>query len=435
MRNRVAFFAVVLALGLSSSRTAMAQGYTYTTIDFPGAIESGAAGINGLGQIVGGYLAADGSRHGFLYSAGAFTTMDDPNNPTSSEATSINNSGQIVGSFTLDAPEGGHEFEGAHAFLFSGGTFTTLDYPAVGVDHTTATKINSSGTIAGTYRVQEAPSGFLDVGGIFSTVNAPVGLGCCTHDNGINDAGNIVGQYKFPDDSAPRQGFVDMGGVFTTLDYPGASDTFAEDINNLGDVVGFYSDLSGKNGYLYSGGAFSVIAYPGARQTQAVGINDQGDIVGFYQDSARVLHGFLATPMVTTIHVPIDIKPQGCPNPFNVAANGDLPVAILGTASFDVSKVDPSSVELQGVPALRSALEDVATPFNGPLVNAMSCTSAGPDGLTDLVLHFSDNAVAAALGAPTDGQVLVLTLTGKFLPQFGGTAIQGQDVVLIIKKK
>jgi hypothetical protein len=144
----------------------------------------------------------------------------------------------------------------------------------------------------------------------------------------------------------------------------------------------------------------------------------------------RICPNFVPPPGVAA-HVFVDIEPQGCPNPFNVGAMGVLPVAILGTASFDVTTVDPTSVRLQGVPALRSAFEDVATPFTGSLVDATSCTAAGPDGFLDLVLFFDDQAVSAALGAATDGQVLTLTLTGNLLPEFGGNAITGQDVVVI----
>jgi hypothetical protein len=127
----------------------------------------------------------------------------------------------------------------------------------------------------------------------------------------------------------------------------------------------------------------------------------------------------------------VDIKPQSCPNPLNVGAQGILPVAILGTATFDVTTVDPSSVGPQGVSPLRSALQDVSTPFTGTLTSATSCTTAGPDGFTDLNLFFSNQAVSAALGTVTDGQVLVLTVTGNLLPQFGGTSITGRDVVVI----
>ena len=129
----------------------------------------------------------------------------------------------------------------------------------------------------------------------------------------------------------------------------------------------------------------------------------------------------------------VDIKPQSCPNPLNVGANGTLAVAILGTSSFDVTTVDPSSVKLHGVSPLRSAVEDVATPFSEALVSSTSCTTAGPDGFPDLVFLFDKQAVSAALGPVTNGQVLLLTLTGNLLPQFGGAAISGQDVVVINK--
>src|SRR5713101_367718 len=51
----------------------------FTTIDVPGATDTGASGINSLGQIMGGYALADGTRHGFLLAPdGSFTPIDDP---------------------------------------------------------------------------------------------------------------------------------------------------------------------------------------------------------------------------------------------------------------------------------------------------------------------------------------------------------------------
>lgn len=127
----------------------------------------------------------------------------------------------------------------------------------------------------------------------------------------------------------------------------------------------------------------------------------------------------------------IDIKPQSCPNPLNAGAKGLLPVAILGTAGFDVTKIDPSSVKLQRVSPLRSVVEDLSTPFSGTHGNANSCTTAGPDGFADLVVFFDNQAVSAALGNIKSGDVLVLTVTGNLRPQFGGTPVTGQDVVVI----
>ena len=144
-----------------------------------------------------------------------------------------------------------------------------------------------------------------------------------------------------------------------------------------------------------------------------------------------IIAGFAITSLAC---VPIDIKPQSCPNPLNVKKKGVLPVAILGTENFDVTEVDPATVELEGVSPLRWALEDVATPdepFLGK-VDCMDCTTDGPDGWLDLTLKFDVQEVVAALGDVEDGDCLVLTLTGK---KFGGADIDfGEDVVLILKK-
>jgi hypothetical protein len=131
------------------------------------------------------------------------------------------------------------------------------------------------------------------------------------------------------------------------------------------------------------------------------------------------------------IHVTVDIKPQSCPNPLNVNSKGVLPVAILGTATFDVTLVDPSTVRLEGVSPLRWDLEDVATPFEGDLVDCNSCTTAGPDGFIDLTLKFDKQEVIAAIGEVEDGTCLVLTLTGEL---YDDTAITGEDIVRILKK-
>ncbi len=302
MKSRIAFFGIGLTLLLSPVRLAVADPFTYTTIDFPGATVSGAAGINNPGQIVGGYTLADGTRHGFLYSGGIFSTIDDPLATTGSEALGINDSGEIVGAYDLNPPEAGHIFEGTHGFSDSGGAFTTIDDPSAGVTSTTAEKINKSGDIVGVFRMGGPGNGFLDSGGVFSTVNFPGGVG--THANGINNAGEIVGQYK-ASLGARHQGFLDNGGVFTTIDFPLAADTVAADINTAGDIVGSYAFTKGTIfGFLYSGGSFSTIAVPLAASTEAVGINDQGDIVGVYLDQAGVIHGFEASPTTTAVPEP-----------------------------------------------------------------------------------------------------------------------------------
>jgi hypothetical protein len=136
------------------------------------------------------------------------------------------------------------------------------------------------------------------------------------------------------------------------------------------------------------------------------------------------------------IEVPVDIKPQSCPNPLNVKSRGVLPVAILGTADLDVRQIDVASIALEGVSPIRSGYEDVATPFE-PFVGkeyAFDCTTEGPDGELDLTLKFEIQELVAANGEVSDGDVLVLQLTGNLQEEYGGTPIYGEDVVVVLIK-
>ena len=129
--------------------------------------------------------------------------------------------------------------------------------------------------------------------------------------------------------------------------------------------------------------------------------------------------------------VSIDVRPQSCPNPVNTQSQGVLPVAILGSADFDVSEVDVSTVMLAGVSPLRWSIEDVATPFMGDISDPPDrhdCTDEGADGFMDLTLKFDTQAVIAAIGPMMSGDVVVVQLTGELTD---GTPFVGEDVIWI----
>src|SRR5262245_62162628 len=97
--------------------------YTYTTIDDPSA-NNGTflQSINAWGQITGSYYDGNSISHGFLYSGGIYTTIDFPSNilgtgtfPLSINTypLSINASGQIAGYYQVSSSE-------YHGFLYSG---------------------------------------------------------------------------------------------------------------------------------------------------------------------------------------------------------------------------------------------------------------------------------------------------------------------------
>lgn len=249
--------------------------YTYTTLDDPlgvGPYGTVFYGINDIGQVVGDYW--DGSvGHGFLYSAGTYTTLSDPLG-TATFAFGINNLGQVVGKYFNGS--------GAHIFIYSGGTYTTLNdpYGAGGSLGTNVLGINDSDQIVGSYLDSGGVRhGFLYNNGSYTTLDDPLAGAIGTEANGINDAGQIVGEYW--DSNNVLHGFLYSGGTYTTL-----NTSNAYDINDLGQIVGV--------SFLYDGTTYAPLADPVATSgTFPLGINNTDQIVGFYANSSGQ-HGFLA---------------------------------------------------------------------------------------------------------------------------------------------
>jgi len=207
----------------------------------------------------------------------------------------------------------------------------------------------------------------------------------------------------------------------------------------IGDEARFTNTTQGASRYYWTFGDYQVsnevapthrYAKPGSYSVTLRASSAQA-----MMDVVR--HSIVIEGPPVVIEVPIDIKPGSCPNPLNTTARGVLPVAILGMNGLDLTRLDPASVQLAGVSALRWNREDVATPFL-PLsgkTQATDCTTSGPDGFEDLTFKFDTQAVVAALGSVMPGQIRVVKLTGKLKSAFGGTPIIGEDMVVVLKKK
>ena len=175
-------------------------GSTYTQLDCPGGYTVPTY-INKSGEIVG-FCAnvTTGVGAGFLLSGGVYTTIAPPE-ANYSWAEGINDAGVIVGWYYIDGSAG---YQG---FVDNGGSFTTLDYP--GYPNTYLAGINNSGLIVGGYgspvtigsTTYEWPQGFLYSAGTFSTIDAPFGDVGVTNPFAVNNKGEIVG------------GYVDSGGM------------------------------------------------------------------------------------------------------------------------------------------------------------------------------------------------------------------------------
>jgi hypothetical protein len=139
--------------------------------------------------------------------------------------------------------------------------------------------------------------------------------------------------------------------------------------------------------------------------------------VGVWNDRPGLMETDWVKVIRTATAVNIDIKPGSDPNCFNIDGHGVIPVAILGSADFDVANVDDTSLMLDGF-AVR------VRGNKGPLC---SVEFSNADLFPDLVCHFEDGGPENwTAGAAT------ATLTGNLKDEFGGLAIEGTDSICIV---
>ncbi|UCD28713.1 MAG: HYR domain-containing protein, partial [Planctomycetota bacterium] len=134
-----------------------------------------------------------------------------------------------------------------------------------------------------------------------------------------------------------------------------------------------------------------------------------------------------------TVVVPLDldILPGDCPNQLTVnnRNKGRLPMAIIGTESFDANEIDVNLISINGtvLPVRVPKIEDVSTPVEG---QECECHIARADGLNDLVIHFYRREIILALGldAMQTGTVVPITIEGQLLD---GTPFTATDCITL----
>jgi hypothetical protein len=127
-----------------------------------------------------------------------------------------------------------------------------------------------------------------------------------------------------------------------------------------------------------------------------------------------VVNGIPSAPVIVTdyIVVGIDIKPDGVPNSINARSNGNIPVAILSTASFDATtQVD------------RASLTFGRTGDEHSLERPPKVEDVNGDGRLDLICHF-DTKIANFQAGNTLG-----VLKGRTI---NNVPIRGTDSIRIV---
>jgi len=173
---------------------------------------------------------------------------------------------------------------------------------------------------------------------------------------------------------------------------------------------------------LYTGVGFlppALLVTPAVTWRQAVYSGSQGQPGLTYptivEDQIFGLFGpsFYIGKRVTEIQVSIDVKPGDPNNCVNINGAGTIPVAVLGSSSFPVNKVDQSSLVLDGF-----TLKVLGN-------KAFSCSQqdVNGDGFVDLLCHFVDQNGAWTGGTGT------ATLHGK---TFDGAPFSGTDKLCLV---
>jgi len=232
--------------------------------------------------------------------------------------------------------------------------------------------------------------------------------------------------------------------------------TLAADIE-IGDgvLVGTNNDVNimvEYKPYDASGGRILVVG-------DALGCNFFQDVSSDYynENNQKAFLNFFENQLANAIlEVGVDIKPGSCPNPFNNKSQGSVPFAIVGTADFDVTTIDSTTIELTTpsgniIQALDEwELKDSTQPY-GDNTDCYTCFDADDpvnfncdldpdipgddaycgDGKPDLVVKFDTQALADAIGEVDREVCIELLLTG--LTQ-DGVLIYGSDKIVIKTK-
>lgn len=250
----------LLLLSAAAVRAATTETFVPTSIDYPGSSSTAARGINDSGDIVGTYTCV----------AAAGCTL------TGAAATA-----------------------GSHGFLLQDGVYTRIDVP--GGTGTVARGISTQGIIVGQYSAAGVIHGFAYLDGQY---DYPIDVPANYFDNPLSPArhtlavrispqGDIVGCFhEGTQTMTTMHGWMLRNGTFTVLSNPhhagdtasNAPDTMNNGIAPTGTIVGFYLS-SGVSYIADETGIVTTFTFDGGRFTLAWDINPRGDIVGVVGDN------------------------------------------------------------------------------------------------------------------------------------------------------
>jgi probable HAF family extracellular repeat protein len=289
-------------------KAATEQLYIITDLGSLGGTTITPAAVNDIGQVVGTATLSDGSERAFFWENDTLVNLGTFPGYPSSQASSINNSGQVVGTCptgTIYPPPGpgpaGGKYPTSHAFIWEDGIMEHLGTANVSDSHTPSC-INDSGIVVGAAQTAWHPEAGLiwydavqwENGNLYTLSGGEgLSLGSGTHAISVNSAGIVVGAGgRSIDPNGSFHAYLWEGGELTDMNtlVPEGSPWFLREavgVNTRRQIIGngVATGLSGA--FIWEEGIITDIGspFPGG-SSDSRGINAAGAVVGRTTDGA-----------------------------------------------------------------------------------------------------------------------------------------------------
>ena len=302
--------------GFSDSTGALTGNWTDTSgvrrgfsgdkiVEFPGASETYADFVSGLGNIVGSYVDAEGTYHAYLRGpSGSFATLGIPEIPNMEYfyLHGINDALVAVGRA---------KGEGGVPLTFVGNPLALQEFKVPDSVSTEGWNVNQDGSIVGHYDTEDGRRhGFIarplqptpvrpppDLSYTFESIDVPgVDFLAVTASSDFFDyAGNMRGP-----ESEKDIAFTLIDGVFKTHDFPDSQGTYFYALGNNGVAAGHYIDSDGLfHGVILENGELRQYDFPHSVETEIYGYSDStGALTGSFVDASGVRRGFSGDTIV-----------------------------------------------------------------------------------------------------------------------------------------
>ena len=375
------FFLGNSAAQVQDEPVGISANYTFETIEVPGVDFLALAASSDFEDYAGYTLSADGEKEvGFTLIDGVFTTYDFPGSQKT-HFYALGNNGLAAGHY--------QDSDGLyHGVIVENGEMRQYDFPGA-VQTEIYGYSDSTGAMTGN---------FIDASGVrrgFSGDEIIEYPGATeTYADFVSGLDNIVGSYVNTEGifQAYLRG---PGGSFATLDLPVASNLeyfFLHGINNALIAVG-RAKAEGDVPRTYAGNPVGLqeLKFPGSVSTEGWNVNQDNSIVGHYDSADGRRHGFIARPKEGT--------PQARP--------GVVPPPL----KYTFESIDVPGVEFLAVTA-SSDFEDYAGNMRGPdnekdigftLINGVFTTHDFPGSQGTYFYALGNDGTAAGHYQDSDG--------------------------------